>query len=181
MVIKGINKGRGLLILVILGTWIGPLQAGELIQRQGEPDAYQTEPEDISLGAAQIEAQLNLNELFERIQFPPAQQTDLAVKGIFGEADRVEHLWVRDLRVEDNRVVGTLDNQPVELSQWSAGDLVILDRDQISDWMAIDSGHLIGGWTLRALRQQMTEAERSAFDDSLDFSIEDPVTDGAEE
>lgn len=160
-----------ILMVLMLGSW--EVQAGELIQRQGQPDAYRVDEPDLALNAARIEAQLKVVELIDRIQSPPPEQTDVVVKGMFTEGDRVEHLWLRDLSVQGDQIVGTLDNQPVELSQWSAGDRVILGREQISDWMAIESGTLVGGWTLRALRGQMTEAERAAFDASLGFSIED--------
>ena len=164
--------GMGLfLVLLAIGSW--GAEARELIQRQGQPDAYRVDPEDILLKSAQIETQLKLAELRQRIQSPPAEQTYLAVKGIFGEEDQVEHLWVRDLSLQEDQIVGTLDNQPLGLSQWSAGDRVVLGQEQISDWMAIEAGKLVGGWTLRALREQMTEAERAAFDASLEFVIED--------
>ncbi len=168
--VSKLSIGLILLLLAISPWWA---EAGELIQRQGQPDAYRVEPEDIPLKSAQIEAQLKLAELRERIQSPPSEQTYLAVKGIFGEDDQVEHLWLQDLSLQEDRIVGTLDNQPLELSQWSVGDRVVLRREQISDWMAIESGQLVGGWTLRALREQMTEAERAAFDASLEFVIED--------
>lgn len=155
-----------------MAAWGLKVRAGELIERESEPDVYRVESQDISLNSARIEAQLKIKDLLERIQSPPAEQTYLAVKGMFGAADQVEHLWLRDLSLQGEEVVGTIDNQPVNLSQWSAGDRVVLSTQQISDWMAIEQGKLVGGWTLRALREQMTEAERAAFDASLDFSIE---------
>lgn len=42
----------------------------------------------------------------------------------------------------------------------------------ISDWMIIEDNKLIGGYTIKNLRNKMTEEERKAFDGSFGVIIE---------
>ena len=43
------------------------------------------------------------------------------------------------------------------------------DKSDASDWMIIDDGYLIGGYTILALRDQMPEAEQKEFDASFPY------------
>lgn len=55
-----------------------------------------------------------------------------AVKTAFQAADaRVEHMWVQITHIEDEKLVGTLDNEPIWVEQMQLGDTVKLRRTQI--------------------------------------------------
>jgi uncharacterized protein YegJ (DUF2314 family) len=53
------------------------------------------------------------------------------------------------------------------------GDEVVLDKSEVSDWMYIDDGLLVGGYTVLELRSQMSEEERKQFDASMPFKIKE--------
>jgi uncharacterized protein YegJ (DUF2314 family) len=52
------------------------------------------------------------------------------------------------------------------------GDSVEISDSDVSDWMAIDDGRLVAGYTLRVIRDRMPADERAAFDAQMEFSID---------
>ena len=42
---------------------------------------------------------------------------------------------------------------------------------QITDWMYIDKGRLVGGYTTRLIRARMTPAERAALDKASPYKF----------
>jgi uncharacterized protein YegJ (DUF2314 family) len=49
-------------------------------------------------------------------------------------------------------------------------DVVVAER--ISDWMYVHEGRLVGGYTIRVMRDRLSPAERLRFDQGLPFKIE---------
>ena len=58
------------------------------------------------------------------------------------------------------------------MSHVKNGDSEEVEPSKISDWMFVDEGKLVGGYTLRVLRDSMSPAERAEFDKSVDFVVE---------
>ncbi len=100
----------------------------------------------------------------------------------------VEHMWINEVMFDGTNVTGTLINDPYELTNISNGDTVTVPLHQISDWLfAITedtpkSGFLkrfsstpkpktYGGFTIQAMRSEMTNQERKEHDKAwgLDF------------
>ncbi|RYG02638.1 MAG: DUF2314 domain-containing protein, partial [Chitinophagaceae bacterium] len=50
-----------------------------------------------------------------------------------------------------------------------------VDRDFISDWMIIEGGRLVGGYTLRAIRDGIPDADKEAFDQSIGMYIDEGI------
>ncbi len=44
------------------------------------------------------------------------------------------------------------------------GDTITVDKNRISDWMYFDKGIVKGGFTIKVLRDQMTEEEQKLYD-----------------
>lgn len=101
----------------------------------------------------------------------------------------VEHMWINDVQFDGNNIMGTLINNPNELTNIKYGDFVNVSLDQISDWLfAINSSQkpktglsklfsstpkptTYGGFTIQAMRSEMTNQERKEHDNAwgLDF------------
>jgi len=54
-----------------------------------------------------------------------------------------------------------------------AGEKIKIDETDIIDWMIVEEGKLIGGYTIRLAVQRMSPVERERFLETLDYSIED--------
>ncbi|MFN8443120.1 MAG: DUF2314 domain-containing protein [Caldilineaceae bacterium] len=81
-------------------------------------------------------------------------------------------MWLIDISYQDGKFTGKIGNEPVYRKDLKLGDEVTVPISSITDWMIIEDGKLIGGYTIRVLRNRMSETEREAFDKDLDFIIE---------
>src|SRR5207249_12253584 len=67
---------------------------------------------------------------------------------------------------------GLVNDQPLNLPNVRLGQSVSVPLDRVSDWLAVDQGHLIGGYTIRLLRSRMDAKERQQYDAQLGAVIE---------
>lgn len=101
----------------------------------------------------------------------------------------VEHMWINDIQFDGNNVKGTLINSPHELTNIANGDFVNVPLNQISDWLfatysseksktglsklfsSKPKPKTYGGFTIQAMRSEMTKQERKEHDNAwgLDF------------
>ena len=75
-----------------------------------------------------------------------------------------EHMWVGNLFFDGTTLYGTLFNDPERLTQLHSGDNIAVPLSQLSDWLFVCDGVVHGGFTIQALRAQMSEAERQEHD-----------------
>jgi uncharacterized protein YegJ (DUF2314 family) len=55
----------------------------------------------------------------------------------------------------------------------AAGEKITVDEEDILDWMIVEDGKLIGGYTIQLAVQRMSPEERERFFETLDYTIED--------
>ncbi|MDO9223481.1 MAG: DUF2314 domain-containing protein [Caulobacter sp.] len=75
----------------------------------------------------------------------------------FGDDGR-EHMWLRDIRREDDRITGVLENIPEAPMAIRKGDRVPIDPAEISDWSYSRDGRLFGNFTTRAMLKYLEPA-----------------------
>ncbi len=142
-------------------------------KRDGEPLVTGFKAEDEEMNAAMRKARDTLPEFEKRLSKPPATQQHIGLKGRFEEDGEVEHMWIDEIEITADGYRGKLGNHPVHITSIDEGSEVLVAREKVSDWMAIDDGKMVGGYTLRVQRGRMTPEQRAAFDASADFIIED--------
>jgi uncharacterized protein YegJ (DUF2314 family) len=98
----------------------------------------------------------------------------------------VEHMWINDISFDGELIKGVLINDPNELTNIENGDEVVIPLNQISDWLFAIQGtaskglsklfsspqpRAYGGFTIQAMRSEMTSQERKDHDKAwgLDF------------
>lgn len=83
----------------------------------------------------------------------------------------VEHMWINEINFDGEKIKGILVNDPNDLTNVSNGDYVEIPINQISDWLFATQDKTYGGFTIQAMRSEMTETERQEHDDAwgLDF------------
>jgi uncharacterized protein YegJ (DUF2314 family) len=146
--------------------------AGTTVHREGEPAVTQVSGEDREMNAAMERARSTLGDYDSRHEDPPASQSYLGIKVRFEADDAIEHMWVDEVEITGDGYRGRLANEPMQITSLKAGDPVTFTRPEVSDWMAVDDGRLVGGFTLRVMRNRMSEEERAAFDAETDFRID---------
>lgn len=83
----------------------------------------------------------------------------------------VEHMWINDINFDGEKIYGILVNDPNELTNVENGDEVEIPINQISDWLFASQGKTYGGFTIQAMRSEMSETERAEHDNAwgMDF------------
>ena len=129
---------------------------------------------DALMNTAIQQAQDTLPLFIKALQNPKPCQTDFSIKVRFPyEGGNYEHMWVDHLTFSDNRFAGILANIPEEVENLRLGDPVSVDMKDISDWTIIDDNHLLGGFTIYAIRSGLTDSERKQFDAGFKYILSD--------
>ncbi len=81
-------------------------------------------------------------------------------------------MWVQPLDLRNDRMTGILLDVPGWLTNVKQGDKVTLSLADVSDWMYVKDGKAVGGFTVRLLRERMSESERKKHDESYPFSFD---------
>ena len=85
-----------------------------------------------------------------------------------------EHMWINDIYFDGLHIYGTLVNEPNDLTNVEQGESVCVPVDEISDWMFLCNGIPYGGFTVQAVRIQMTPQERAEHDAAWGIDFGDP-------
>jgi len=144
----------------------------ELISGEHE-DVKWVSSNDTEMNAAIQEAKKTLPLFIQAFQSPTPTQTWFAIKVAFpfGDSGSNEHMWVSKLSLSENQFEGILANEPVDIKDMHFGDRVTVDVQDISDWMIIDDGRLLGGFTIHVLRNRTNGDERKQFDAEFGYLI----------
>ncbi|HGL9346343.1 TPA: DUF2314 domain-containing protein [Neisseria gonorrhoeae] len=85
-----------------------------------------------------------------------------------------EHMWIDDIYFDGLYIYGVLNNEPGGLTNVEQGESVCVPVGDISDWMFVCNGIPYGGFTIQAMRGQMTEEERTEHDTAWGIDFGDP-------
>lgn len=83
----------------------------------------------------------------------------------------IEHMWINNITFDGEEIKGILLNTPNELTNVENGDEVSIPLSQISDWLFSSGGRTYGGFTIHAMRSDMSKKELKEHDEAwgLDF------------
>ncbi len=132
---------------------------------------FQVPSDHAAMHQAVVQARRTVGKFITALQHPSAGATDFAVKKPCYENGQIEHIWLTDVRFVGKRFQGRIDNQPRKITGLKMGQLVSVNPNEISDWMYVRNGQLVGGYTLRAHYAELTPEQRQAFDQTADFRI----------
>ena len=132
--------------------------------RQVEPDIYNLTSEDKEMNNAIIKAKKSFNEFIIALTKPTKSQNGFSVKVPFKFDNGNEHIWISDVQLDSGKMIGFVGNVPDKIKNLTIGQKITIDKDNISDWMYLDSNVLVGGFTIRVLYSRMSEAEKKQFE-----------------
>lgn len=85
----------------------------------------------------------------------------------------VEHMWINEINFDGEKIKGILVNHPNELTNVANGDYVEIPVNQISDWLFATDDKTYGGFTIHAMRSEMSETEREEHDEAWGLNFGD--------
>ncbi len=155
-------------LLMVLGFLLAAAPMA-FAQRGGIIDFASGDPE---MTAAIATARASLPEFWSRHGAPQAGEDGFALKVAVPVGPKHnEHIWVGDVvRAKDGRLSGRFANQPRDIKGKKAGDAVTFTEAQVSDWMFMRRGKIVGAQTLRPMLKRLPKAQA----DDLRARLESP-------
>jgi len=119
------------------------------------------------------EARDTLDIFIEKIGTPHPDRTFVAIKVRFSPPDGPpQDIWVDEVIYTDGSFRGLMGDDIPSL-RLEAGEKVTVEEEDILDWMIVEDGKLVGGYTIRLAVHRMSPEEKERFLETLDYSIED--------
>lgn len=86
--------------------------------------------------------------------------------------EQEEHIWLDNLRYDNsNTLMGFIANKPKHLTHVKSGDKIKIEYDDVVDWMYLKDDVLHGGYTIKAMAENMNAEQKKAFEERLGFKI----------
>jgi len=128
---------------------------------------------DVEMEAAFQQARDTLDSFIQKIATSHPGRTLIAVKVRFILPDSsTQDLWVDRITFQDNEFHGTMGDD-IPTLKLSIDDKITIARKDIVDWMIVEDGKLIGGYTIRLAFQRMTPEQKERFLETVHYSIEE--------
>jgi uncharacterized protein YegJ (DUF2314 family) len=132
-----------------------------------------TSSTDAELESAIRQARDSLDTFITKLATPHPDRTFVAVKvRFYPPSESPQDIWVDNVTYNDGIFRGNIGDDIPSL-KLEAGEKIKLDEKDIVDWMMVEDGTLVGGYTIRLAVQRMSPEERERFLETLDYSIED--------
>jgi uncharacterized protein YegJ (DUF2314 family) len=162
----------GLALLNLVAVSKGDnLTGSEVSKGSEEPEYFQVPNEKSEMHRAVDRARKTVHQFIAALQHPTAGQKDFEVKKPFVAGNQIEHIWLSDVQFIGNRFQGKIDDQPRKIPGLKFGQLVSVNPNEISDWLYVDNGNLVGGYTIRAHYNELNPQQKQEFDRKADFRI----------
>jgi len=178
-IIKG--KPRKIRLIAVVGTLViagltlnaraTNITAQEINQGNTGLEYFQVPNNHAAMHRAVTQARKTVGKFIAALKNPGPGQQDFEVKKPFVQGNQVEHIWLSDVQFVGKHFEGRVDNQPRKVQGVKLGQLVSVNPNEISDWLYVDSGKLVGGYTVRAHYNELSPQQKQAFDRNADFKI----------
>jgi len=137
-------------------------------QREGNPDVYNASNDNDRMNWAMEKAKLTLHYFEACLAHPKKDQHYFSIKARIEDDGKIEHIWLMEPSFDtDGNIFGVVGNEPIDVTNVRINEKIGITANEVSDWMIIENGRLIGGYTIRAIRDGISGAELANFDKSL--------------
>jgi len=135
------------------------------LKRAGEPDVLYVQESDQEMNAAIKKAKETFSDFQKAFNSRNPDYSNFCLKQEFDTSDGGgEHIWIGDLQLKDDGYYGIVQNTPVDVANVKLGDSVKVSLEKMSDWMYYDRNIVEGGYTVKVLRNHMTDDEKKEMD-----------------
>lgn len=150
-----------------------PTAAGAAADSAGHVPAHvRAQDDDKAMHQAVHQAQRTLGKFMAALASPQPGQTGFAVKKRCIEGNKCEHIWLSELKFDGRLLRGKIDNRPIEMKSLRVGQKVAVRPEEISDWMYVENGKLVGGYTVRAFYRKLPADQKRQFAQNVGFRVE---------
>jgi len=139
---------------------------------QGSSLAVAVPTEDAAIEAASREARASLEGFIGPLSRPSPGQTDFSVKVPVRHGEETDYLWLQQIAFDGSNFSGVLGPDAAGLKGHFPDERVTISSREIADWMFVENEKLVGGFSLRAIRERLSGEARRQFEKSMWFSFE---------
>ena len=154
------------LFAVMGGTIYGILTIGtkrEVLAEDRSP-VVDVRTADMEMNAAILRARDTLPTFWASYDAPKPSETGHSLKVRFPTRKGAEHIWMAEVtKRPDGSYSGHFANEPRDLPGKHSGDQVQFAQGDISDWMFMRNGKIVGGETIKPLLKSMPKADADAL------------------
>ena len=143
------------------------------IKRVGEPDIVGVESDDADMNKAIANAVLNSSIFDLALKNNSSKCENFSIKKPYKTDSGTEHIWISNVVLKRDKYQGIIANTPEYINEIKLGDTVLVAKNEISDWMFLENNILKGGYTIRVIRDKMSQVEKKQFDNENGFIIKD--------
>ncbi len=145
----------------------------ENARKRGKSEIRQTNatPQEEAMEKAMDEAVEKLDNFLAALKAPKKNQDQFAIKFFVEVKDEAELLWLNEPKFEKGVFTGKLANQPAIAKHLKMGEVIKVKEDDVVDWMYVEDGKLVGGYTIRVQRKFIQAAELKKFDEQFKFKF----------
>jgi uncharacterized protein YegJ (DUF2314 family) len=123
--------------------------------------------DDAEMNAAIAKARCSLTNFWQIYDKRDHGESDFSLKVKIHDKDKVEHFWVVDLQRRDAKIFGTINNDPDIVQNVRIGERIEVNEAEISDWLYMRDGKMVGNYTLRVLFKQMSKEDVEKYKQML--------------
>ena len=109
------------------------------------------------MAAAIQQARSTISQFFRAHRVPRRTQTDFRIRAAFQDGDQSEQIWLSHLDFNTRPATGVVTTRPNTIRTVSYHKRVPFRPEQMTDWMYLENGRLIGGLTTGVQVSQETE------------------------
>lgn len=131
-------------------------------RRDGTVDVRTGDPE---MEAAIAKARASLPDFWAATGKPAAGVGNFSLKVAipYGGDGSNEHFWLGDIERKGGRFLGTIANEPNHARHVKAGQRYEFGEADISDWMFMRGGRIVGNETMRPLLKRMPPQQAAQY------------------
>ena len=118
---------------------------------------------DPEMAAAIAKARSHLPEFWKALAQPGAGEEHFALKVAIKDGTDVEHFWLGDVTRNGDKFTGTINNEPEIVGNVKNGQRYEFGDAEISDWMFMRNGKIVGNETMRPLLKRMPAATAEQY------------------
>lgn len=90
-------------------------------------------------------------------------KADFMVKLPLADGKNVEHVWIAVDKISGDKIVGKLDNEPVDVRGYKSGQQISINRSLVEDWSFPQGNKQIGGWSVAVFLKRHPEMKSPQF------------------
>ncbi len=121
--------------------------------------AVNVEHDDPEMVAAIAKARDTLPQFWQVVDKGELGETEFSLKVKITDTRGTEHFWAADIERRDGKTMGTINNDPNIVARVKLGDRIEIPEADISDWLYMRGGKMVGNETLKPLLKRMPAAE----------------------